>query len=149
VDEIEASKLAKHFRLKKTLCISAFCGKYYKMERTQDKQVIILQNDEPNQLINHHPADNQRLLSVLHEVQDAHDNWLSTELMDKVAEIIQALPIECMRWYLYTMYNQNQSVSICLNFVKHHPVALNGTEDLMDYTLKTRCNWKKLQQMDF
>jgi NADH-quinone oxidoreductase subunit E len=31
------------------------------------------------------------------------------------------------------MYNQNQSVSICLNFVKHHP-GLNGTEDLMDYT---------------
>jgi NADH-quinone oxidoreductase subunit E len=30
------------------------------------------------------------------------------------------------------MYNQNQSVSICLNFVKHP--ALNGTEDLMDYT---------------
>jgi hypothetical protein len=31
----DASKLAKHFRLKKTLCISAL-GKY-KMERTQDK----------------------------------------------------------------------------------------------------------------
>jgi hypothetical protein len=52
----DASKLAKHFRLKKTLCISAF-GKYYKMERTQDKQVI---NTEPlmnriNELISHYP----------------------------------------------------------------------------------------------
>jgi NADH-quinone oxidoreductase subunit E len=76
-----------------------------------------------NELISH-PADKRKsaLLPVLHEVQDAHDNWLSTELMDKVAEIIQ-VHLRCMRWYLYTMYNQNQSVSICLNFVKHHPVA--------------------------
>jgi NADH:ubiquinone oxidoreductase subunit E len=59
-------------------------------------------------------------MPVLHEVQDAHDNWLSTELMDKVAEIIQVLPIEVYGVVsFYTMYNQNQS-SICLNFVKHH-----------------------------
>jgi hypothetical protein len=50
--------------------------------------------------------------------------------MDKVAEIIQVLPIEVYGGIFYTMYNQNQSVSICLNFVKH-PVAsterrLNG-----------------------
>jgi hypothetical protein len=43
--------------------------------------------------------------------------------MDKVAEIIQVLPIEVYEGIFYTMYNQNQSVSICLNFVKHHPVA--------------------------
>jgi NADH:ubiquinone oxidoreductase subunit E len=53
-------------------------------------------------------------------VQDAHENWLNTELMDKVAEIIQVLPIEVYEVVsFYTMYNQNQSVSICLNFVKH------------------------------
>jgi NADH-quinone oxidoreductase subunit E len=88
-----------------------------------------------NELIKPLPPIKEKsaLLPVLHEVQDAHDNWLSTELMDKVAEIIQVLPIEVYEWYLYTMYNQNQSVSICLNFVKHH-FALNGTEDLMDYT---------------
>jgi hypothetical protein len=48
----DASKLAKHFRFKKTLCISAF-GKYYKMERTQDKQVKYYRIvDEPHQRIN-------------------------------------------------------------------------------------------------
>jgi hypothetical protein len=53
----DASKLAKHFRFKKTLCISAFAA-YYKMERTQDKQVINI--TEPlmnriNELISHYP----------------------------------------------------------------------------------------------
>jgi hypothetical protein len=102
----DASKLAKHFRFK-TLCISAFAANIIKMERTQDKQVINI--TEPlmnriNELINHYPPikENQ-LLPVLHEVQDAHENWLSTELMDKVAEIIQVLPIGCMRWYLSTL----------------------------------------------
>jgi NADH-quinone oxidoreductase subunit E len=96
------------------------------MERTQDKQVINTElMNRINELISHYPPikENQ-LLPVLHEVQDAHENWLSTELMDKVAEIIQVLPIEVYEVVsFYTMYNQNQSVSICLNFVKHHPVA--------------------------
>jgi hypothetical protein len=53
----DASKLAKHFRFKKTLYF-CLCGKYYKMERTQDKQVINI--TEPlmnriNELINHYP----------------------------------------------------------------------------------------------
>jgi NADH:ubiquinone oxidoreductase subunit E len=48
-----------------------------------------------NELISHYPEDKRKsaLLPVLHEVQDAHDNWLSIELMDKVAEIL-ILPIE-------------------------------------------------------
>ena len=42
-----------------------------------------------NELISHYPdAGKQKsaLLPVLHEVQDAHDNWLSIELQNKVAE---------------------------------------------------------------
>jgi NADH-quinone oxidoreductase subunit E len=97
------------------------------MERTQDKQVInITESLMTASTINKPlPADKRKsALPVLHEVQDAHENWLSTELMDKVAEIIQVLPIEVYEVVsFYTMYNQNQSVSICLNFVKHHPVA--------------------------
>jgi NADH-quinone oxidoreductase subunit E len=120
----DASKLAKHFRLKKTLCISAL-GKYYKMERTQDKQVINI--TEPlmnriNELISHYLPikENQHYCPFYMKFKMLMK--LSTELMDKVAEIIQVLPIE-VKGVVYTMYNQNQSVSICLNFVKHHPVA--------------------------
>jgi NADH-quinone oxidoreductase subunit E len=61
-------------------------------------------------------------LPVLHEVQDAHENWLSTELMDKVAEIIQVLPIEVYE-VVSLHYVQSKPVGkYCLNFVKH-PVA--------------------------
>jgi hypothetical protein len=53
VDDLDrGAKLAKHFRLKKTLCISAFVANIIKMERTQDKQVIYRIVDEPNQRIN-------------------------------------------------------------------------------------------------
>jgi NADH-quinone oxidoreductase subunit E len=86
-----------------------------------------------NELISH-PADKRKsaLLPVLHEVQDAHDNWLSTELMDKVAEIIQ-VHLRCMRWYLYTV--QSKPVGKYLfEFCQTSPCCLNGTEDLMDYT---------------
>ena len=36
-----------------------------------------------DELISHYPADKRKsaLLPVLHEVQDAHDNWLSAELI--------------------------------------------------------------------
>ena len=69
------------------------------MERSHIKQEINI--TEPlmariNELISHYPADKKKsaLLPVLHEVQDAHDNWLSIELQNKVAEILEILPIE-------------------------------------------------------
>jgi NADH-quinone oxidoreductase subunit E len=61
------------------------------MERTQHKQEINMTEalmSRINELISHYPEDKKALLPVLHEVQDAHDNWLSVELMDKVAEIL-------------------------------------------------------------
>jgi NADH:ubiquinone oxidoreductase subunit E len=49
-----------------------------------------------NELISYYPEEKRKsaLLPVLHEVQDAHENWLSIELMDKVAEILYIKPIE-------------------------------------------------------
>ena len=83
-----------------------------KMERTYHPQVINITESLMNridELISHYPEDKRKsaLLPVLHEVQDAHDNWLSLELMDKVAEIIQIKPIEVYEVVsFYTMYNQ-------------------------------------------
>jgi NADH-quinone oxidoreductase subunit E len=45
-------------------------------------------------------------------------NWLSTELMDKVAEIIQVLPIEVYE-VVSLHYVQSKPVGKYLNFVKH------------------------------
>jgi NADH-quinone oxidoreductase subunit E len=49
-----------------------------------------------NELVIIQKIKKSALLPVLHEVQDAHDNWLSVELMDKVANFAH-LPIEVLR----------------------------------------------------
>ena len=82
------------------------------MERTQYKQEINMTEtlmNRINELISHYPEDKIKsaLLPVLHEVQDAHDNWLSFELMNKVAEILLIKPIEVYEVVsFYTMFNQ-------------------------------------------
>jgi NADH-quinone oxidoreductase subunit E len=96
------------------------------MERTQDKQVINI--TEPlmnriNELISHYPLIKENQQPVLHEVQDAHENWLSTELMDKVAEIIQVLPIEVYE-VIFLHYVQSKPVGKYLfEFCQTSPVA--------------------------
>ena len=82
------------------------------MERTHYKQEINMTKtlmNRINELIGHYPEDKIKsaLLPILHEVQDAHDNWLSFELMDKVAEILKIKPIEVYEVVsFYSMFNQ-------------------------------------------
>lgn len=110
------------------------------MERTDYKQEINMTEtlmNRINELISHYPADKIKsaLLPVLHEVQDAHDNWLSVELMDKVAEILTIKPIEVYEVVsFYTMFNQRPIGKYMLEFCQTSPCCLNGTENLMDYT---------------
>ena len=90
-----------------------------------------------NELISHYPEDKRKsaLLPVLHEVQDAHENWLSIELMNKVAEILLIKPIEVYEVVsFYTMYNQRPVGKYMFEFCQTSPCCLNGVEDLMDYT---------------
>jgi len=66
------------------------------MERSHIKQEINITDtlmNRINELISHYPADKRKsaLLPVLHEVQDAHDNWLSVELQQKVATLLSEL----------------------------------------------------------
>lgn len=88
-------------------------------------------------LISHYPPDKRKsaLLPVLHEVQDAHDNWLSIELQDKVAEILGIKPIEVYEVVtFYSMYNTKPVGKYLLEFCHTSPCCLNGVENLMDYT---------------
>lgn len=90
-----------------------------------------------NELISHYPADKKKsaLLPVLHEVQDAHDNWLSVELMDKVAEILEIKPIEVYEVVsFYTMFNRAPVGKYMFEFCRTSPCCLRGMEDLMEYT---------------
>ena len=82
------------------------------MERKHYNQEINMTEalmERINELISHYPEDKRKsaLLPVLHEVQDAHDNWLSIELQNKVAEILHIKPIEVYEVVtFYTMFNQ-------------------------------------------
>ena len=89
------------------------------------------------ELCGHYPADKRKsaLLPVLHEVQDAHNDWLSIELQDKVADIIGIQPIEVYEVVtFYTMYNQRPIGKYMFEFCQTSPCCLNGVENLMDYT---------------
>lgn len=90
-----------------------------------------------NELISHYPSDKKKsaLLPVLHEVQDAHDNWLSYELQIKVAEILEIKPIEVFEVVsFYTMFNQRPIGKYMFEFCQTSPCCQRGVEDLMDYT---------------
>ena len=114
--------------------------KIIKMERTQYQQEIHITEtlmNRINELISHYPGDKRKsaLLPVLHEVQDVHDNWLSFELQDKVAEILEIKPIEVYEVVsFYTMFNQRPIGKYMFEFCQTSPCCLNGVENLMDYT---------------
>lgn len=110
------------------------------MEKTNIKQEINITDllmVRINELISHYPDDKRKsaLLPILHEVQDAHDNWLSVELQDKVAEILHIKPIEVYEVVsFYTMFNRNPIGKYMFEFCRTSPCCLSGTENLMDYT---------------
>lgn len=90
-----------------------------------------------NELLSHYPADKKKsaLLPVLHDVQDAHDNWLSIELMDRVAEILEIKPIEVYEVVsFYTMFNRKPIGKFMFEFCQTSSCCLRGAENLMDYT---------------
>ncbi|RWX03432.1 complex I 24 kDa subunit family protein [Flavobacterium cerinum] len=110
------------------------------MEISHAKQVINIDaklTERINELLSHYPADKKKsaMLPVLHEVQDAHDNWLSIELMDRVAEILEVQPIEVYEVAsFYTMFNQKPVGKYMFEFCRTSCCAIRGAEDLMDYT---------------
>ena len=108
------------------------------IERTKENIVFNeLLMERINELISHYPEGKQKsaLLPILHEVQDAFNNWLSVGLMDKVAEILKITPIEVYEVAsFYSMYNQKPIAKYMLEFCHTSPCCLSGTEDLMEYT---------------
>lgn len=90
-----------------------------------------------NELLSHYPNDKKKsaLLPVLHAVQDAHNDWLSVELMDKVAEILEITPVEVYEVVtFYTMFNQKPRGKYPLEFCRTSCCMLRGSDDMMEYT---------------
>lgn len=89
-----------------------------------------------DELLSHYPADKKKsaLLPVLHAAQDAHDNWLSVELMDKVAEILGISSIEVYEVVtFYTMYNQKPMGTYMFEFCLTSCCSIRGADDMMEY----------------
>lgn len=90
-----------------------------------------------NELKSRFPEGKQKsaLLTVLHEVQDENDNWLSVAAMDKVAEVLGILPIEVYEVAsFYSMYNQKPVGKYMLEYCRTSCCVTRGAEDLMEYT---------------
>lgn len=110
------------------------------METNKYKQTINITpelQDRIDELLSHYPSDKKKsaMLPVLHAVQDAHDDWLSVELMNKVAEILEVTPIEVYEVVtFYTMFNQQPMGKYMFQFCRTSCCGLRGGEDLMDYT---------------
>lgn len=89
-----------------------------------------------DELLSHYPADKKKsaLLPVLHAVQDAHENWISVELMDNVAAILEISSIEVYEVVtFYTMYNQKPMGTYTFEFCLTSCCGIRGADDMMEY----------------
>lgn len=92
-----------------------------------------------DELMGRYPADKKKsaMLPVLHALQDAHEDWLSVDLMNKAAEILDVQPIEVYEVVtFYTMFNQRPKGKYMLEFCRTSCCAIRKGEDLLEYTCK-------------
>ncbi|MFM9947512.1 MAG: NADH-quinone oxidoreductase subunit NuoE [Saprospiraceae bacterium] len=74
------------------------------------------------------------LLRILHLVQEENEGWLSTEVMDRVAKILNIQPIEVYEVAtFYTMYNLKPVGKYLLELCHTGPCAIEGAERLLEY----------------
>lgn len=90
-------------------------------------------------IISRYPAGKQKsaLLPVLHVAQAEFDGWLSPEVMDYVAEVLNIKPIEVFEVAsFYTMYNLKPVGKCTLEVCQTSSCWLNGSEDIVRYIEK-------------
>jgi len=87
-----------------------------------------------HKLIKRYPEGRQKsaLLPVLHVAQAEFDGWLSSEVMDYVASILDIKPIEVYEVAsFYSMYNLKPVGKCLLEVCQTGPCMLNGADDLV------------------
>ncbi len=74
------------------------------------------------------------LIPALHVVQDYHEGWLTTELMDEVAEVLSITPIEVYEVAtFYTMFNLKPVGRYVFEVCQTGPCMLEGSDQIIDY----------------
>ncbi|WP_162056097.1 NADH-quinone oxidoreductase subunit NuoE family protein [Pontibacter pamirensis] len=97
---------------------------------------------EMQRYISHYPEDRHKsaLLPILHIAQAEFGGWVSPEVMDKIAEILDIQPIEVYEVAtFYTMFNLKPVGKHVLEVCRTGPCALRGSDELID-TLKRKLN---------
>jgi NADH-quinone oxidoreductase subunit E len=91
------------------------------------------------EMIKRYPAGKQKsaLLPVLHVAQAEFGGWLSPEVMDYVASVLNIKPIEVFEVAsFYSMYNLKPVGKCTLEVCQTSSCWLNGAEDIVRYIEK-------------
>ncbi|RIJ43241.1 NADH-quinone oxidoreductase subunit NuoE family protein [Pontibacter oryzae] len=97
---------------------------------------------EIQRYISHYPEGRQKsaLLPILHIAQAEFGGWVSPEVMDKIAEILNIQPIEVYEVAtFYTMFNLKPVGKHVLEVCRTGPCCLRGAEQMIDM-LKQKLN---------
>lgn len=93
------------------------------------------------EIINRYPAGKQKsaLLPILHLAQEDH-GWLSTEIMDETAKLLEIKPIEVYEVAsFYTMFHLKPLGKYVFEVCRTGPCCLVGAEKIIQY-IKTKLN---------
>ena len=91
---------------------------------------------EIERYIAHYPADRKKsaLLPVLHIAQIEFGGWVSPQVQDKVAEILDLAPIEVYEVAtFYTMFNLRPVGRHVLEVCRTGPCMLRGSDELIEH----------------
>lgn len=83
-----------------------------------------------------YPKENQKsaLIPVLHLAQAELGGWLSTDVMNYVADLLNLLPIEVYEVAsFYTMFYLSPMGKVVLEVCRTGPCAIRGSEQIMAY----------------
>ena len=91
---------------------------------------------EIRRYISHYPADRKKsaILPVLHIAQAEFGGWVSSQVQDKVAEILDIQPIEVYEVAtFYTMFNLKPVGKHVLEVCRTGPCMLRGADHLIEH----------------
>jgi NADH-quinone oxidoreductase subunit E len=112
------------------------------MESTNNKEIRFSEESMQlvQRLIHRYPEGRQKsaLIPVLHIAQAEFGGWLSSEVMDYVAGLLQIQPIEVYEVAtFYTMFNLTPVGNCVIEVCRTGPCWLNGSDEIIGHLEKT------------
>jgi NADH-quinone oxidoreductase subunit E len=92
------------------------------------------------ELISRYPEGKQKsaILPVLHLAQEHFGGWLSPEVMDYVAQLLDILPVEVYEVAtFYSMYNLKPVGKYIFEVCQTGPCMINGCDEIIQYIKST------------